>query len=108
MCIWSWLCVSVDTVCYLPDAVVSCREGVSNGVKEGDKLFTVDLTDGADNSPGTSESGESETHLPEDGVPGPGQEAGGRGTEMVDYGGGQKKPPKKKPVLTVSFINHRG
>ncbi|CAI8049801.1 Hormone-sensitive lipase [Geodia barretti] len=70
--------------------------GGSNGVvEEGDRLITVDLSD---DSPGTSESGESETRLTEDTTPGTGPE-----TEMVDFVGRQKKPLKKRPVLTVSF-----
>ena len=71
----------------------------ANGeVGGGDKLFTVDLTGGSDD---TSESGESETHLVEDGDPG---QRPGRGLEMVDLGADtqQKKPPRKRPVLVVS------
>jgi hypothetical protein len=67
--------------------------GGSNGVmEEGDRLITVDLRD---ESPGTSESGESETRLTEDVTPATGPE-----TEMVDFDGRQKKPLKKRPVLT--------
>ena len=83
---------------FVPDVVVSNGGGGggSNGVmEEGDRLITVDLRD---ESPGTSESGESETRLTEDVTPATGPE-----TEMVDFDGRQKKPLKKRPVLTVSW-----
>ena len=85
-------------VTFVPDVVVSNGGGGggSNGVmEEGDRLITVDLSD---DSPGTSGSGESGTRLTEDVTPGTGPE-----TEMVDFVGRQKKPLKKRPVLTVSF-----
>ena len=75
----------------------------------GGEWDRVDLTAGCDDSPGATESGESETRLTEyTGTgSGAGQETRG-GAEMVGFDGREKKQPKKKrPVLTVSLEHYR-
>ena len=91
------------------DVVVNGGNG-ANGVAEGGgKLFTtVDLTGSGEESPTTSESGESETHLAgtENGSCDRAQLGTEAGLEMVEFPEEekrQKKPRRKPPVLTVSL-----
>ena len=102
-CIHCYVCVCVSDS---SDVVVN---GGADGVAEGGgKLFTT--VDRGEESPTTSESGESETHLAgtENGSCDRAQLGTETGLEMVEFPEEekrQKKPRRKPPVLTVSLGN---